>query len=67
MWISVWQNGFADDVLAIDNQRIGPLPWRPFPVDKAECKLDGWKLFARTDGSAFKNQGDYVGYVNTGK
>jgi hypothetical protein len=31
------------------------------------CKNDGWRSLARTDGSTFKNQGDCVSYVQTGK
>ncbi len=37
------------------------------PTSEAQCKLDGWKLLARTDGSPFKNQGDCVQFVNTSK
>jgi hypothetical protein len=32
------------------------------PVDKSECKNDGWKTF----DAAFKNQGDCVSFVETG-
>jgi len=31
------------------------------------CKDGGWSTLARGDGSAFKNQGDCIQYVNTGK
>ena len=31
------------------------------------CKNDGWRSLARTDGSTFKNQGDCVSYVQTGR
>lgn len=37
---------------------IGP------PVDKDECKDNGWQSF---NNPAFKNQGDCIQYVNTGK
>lgn len=37
------------------------------PVSKEQCKDGGWKTFTRADGTAFKNQGDCVSYVNTGK
>lgn len=63
VWITLWQNGFAGDVLAIDNERTGLLP----PVSKDQCKEGGWQLFHRADGTAFKNQGDCIQYVNTGK
>jgi len=32
-----------------------------------ECKNGGWKSVKRADGSSFKNQGDCIQYVNTGK
>src|SRR6476661_5468348 len=32
-----------------------------------ECKKGGWQTMRRADGSTFKNQGDCVSYVNTGK
>ena len=31
------------------------------------CKNDGWQQLTRADGSIFKNQGDCIQYVNTGK
>lgn len=31
------------------------------------CKNNGWQLLSRADGSPFKNQGDCIQYVNTGK
>jgi hypothetical protein len=33
----------------------------------AGCKKDGWQSLSRADGSSFKNQGDCIQYVNTGK
>lgn len=35
--------------------------------NKEACKKDGWQNLSRTDGSGFKNQGDCIQYVNTGK
>jgi hypothetical protein len=35
----------------------------PTPTDKEECKNGGWKNF----GTRFKNQGQCVRFVNTGK
>jgi hypothetical protein len=32
-----------------------------------ECKKGGWQNLSRADGSPFKNQGDCVSYMNTGK
>jgi len=40
---------------------------RPVPTNANQCKNGGWTLAARTNGTLFKNQGDCVSYVNTGK
>ncbi len=63
VWITLWQNGFAGDLLAIDNQRTGLLP----PTSRDQCKDGGWQLALRADGTSFGNQGDCIQYVNTGK
>jgi hypothetical protein len=51
-------------------------PWQTSPggacngevaTNKAQCKNDGWQTRFRADGSPFKNQGDCIQYVNTGK
>jgi hypothetical protein len=34
---------------------------------KDQCKNGGWSNLTRADGSHFKNQGDCIQYVNTGK
>ena len=41
----------------------------PFPVvaDKDLCKDGGWDARFRSFGGIFKNQGDCIQYVNTGK
>jgi len=36
-------------------------------TDKDECKKGGWEDMTRADRSSFKNQGDCIQYVNTGK
>ena len=36
-------------------------------VAKDDCKKGGWADLVRADGSSFKNQGDCIQYVNTGK
>ena len=36
-------------------------------VIKDDCKEGGWQNLSRTDGTPFKNQGDCIQYVNTGK
>ena len=40
---------------------IGP------PTNKDQCKNGGWQLWTRADGTLFKNQGDCIQFVNTGK
>jgi hypothetical protein len=37
------------------------------PASMDDCKDGGWQTLAREDGSTFKNQGDCIQYVNTGK
>jgi hypothetical protein len=37
------------------------------PPNKDACKDGGWQNYTRADGSTFKNQGDCIQYVNTGK
>jgi len=36
-------------------------------TDKDSCRHGNWHLVFRADGSGFKNQGDCIQYVNTGK
>jgi hypothetical protein len=35
--------------------------------DRDDCRDGGWQTTVREDGSGFKNQGDCMRYVNTGK
>jgi probable HAF family extracellular repeat protein len=37
------------------------------PQTKDDCKGGGWRALARPNGTAFKNQGDCISYINTGK
>jgi hypothetical protein len=37
------------------------------PQTANQCKQGGWQSLSRADGSRFKNQGDCIQYVNTGK
>ena len=43
----------------------GPAGAAPAP-GKDRCKDGGWQSVHRSDGSAFRNQGDCVSYVNHG-
>jgi hypothetical protein len=36
-------------------------------TSKDQCKNGGWMNLVRADGTPFKNQGDAIQYVNTGK
>jgi hypothetical protein len=66
VWFTVWQNGFANDVVGIDNQRTGLLPLAVVS-NKDQCKNDGWQTLKTADFTSFKNQGDCIQYANTGK
>ena len=68
---STWQVGAIPFVIADDagfwtvsNVHLGEAA---ATSDKNNCKSGGWKDLERTDGSSFKNQGDCIQYVNTGK
>ncbi|MCO6451160.1 MAG: hypothetical protein J5I90_10280 [Caldilineales bacterium] len=70
---SAWAAGFTGQV---DGLRIeltdGSVATVNFenptePTGKNDCKSGGWQLLTRADGSTFKNQGDCIQYVNTGK
>lgn len=37
------------------------------PTNKEQCKNGGWMTLFRANGSPFKNQGDCIQYVNTGR
>jgi len=54
--------GDACPTLAGDGPDGCPLP-AALPTTGDQCKKDGWKQY----GTTFKNQGDCVSFVNTGK
>ena len=37
------------------------------PLSKEDCRNEGWRTLARQDGTLFKNHGDCVSYVTTGR
>lgn len=39
----------------------------PMAASKESCKNSGWQSLIRADFSVFKNQGDCIQYINTGK
>lgn len=51
-------------VLAIDNVSLLSVN---LAGNASACKNDGWQQLTRANGSIFKNQGDCIQYVNTGK
>lgn len=53
--------GTADSCVTYD--------FEPYEVASSQegCKNGGWKTLKRANGSTFKNQGDCIQYVNTGK
>ena len=52
-------------VLAFDDTRLDVA--RSTPTDSTQCKDGGWMDFVGDDGEPFKNQGDCVSSVNSGK
>jgi hypothetical protein len=38
-----------------------------YPNNKEQCKNGGWQFFLRANNTPFKNQGDCIQYMNTGK
>jgi hypothetical protein len=60
----------SSDVLTIgSNGDCITYDFEPFEVaaTKEQCKNGGYNNVKRADGSSFKNQGDCIQYVNTGK
>jgi hypothetical protein len=61
------------------SERVAYAPWLIAPAPEGDCiggnvptttdqcKKGGWMTSVRADGSTFKNQGDCMQYVNTGK
>jgi hypothetical protein len=55
--------GDGTDAGAFEVQGECPNP----PANENQCKNNGWLTVSRPDGTTFKNQGDCIQYVNTGK
>jgi hypothetical protein len=53
--------GYGGDCVTYD--------FEPYKVatTKDDCKVSNWQSFKRADGTSFKNQGQCIQYVNTGK
>jgi len=75
--VKVKSNGIAIDPNSVNLTGTGieaisdqPEPFnisRPYLTQKDDCKKGGWETLTRDDGSPFKNQGDCIQYMNTGK
>jgi len=39
----------------------------PTPNNITQCKSNGWRMLSRANGTPFKNQGECIEYVNTGR
>jgi hypothetical protein len=52
-------NGFLIDNLSLSTASV--------PASADQCKKNGWQTLTKPDGTLFKNQGDCIQYVNTGK
>jgi hypothetical protein len=65
---SVTPNGFTNPNELVEGGQL-LLMHVPLPVatDKDQCKSGGWSSMFRSNGTGFKNQGDCIQYVNTGK
>lgn len=70
---SAWAAGFTGKLdglrIKLADGSVAKVNFEPFAVatSKDDCKGSGWTALYRADGSTFKNQGDCIQYVNTGK
>lgn len=63
-----WAFADGEQTARVDNTDIaGHVYTYDEPQSKDDCKKNGWRNLSRDDGSRFKNQGDCIQYVNTGK
>ena len=55
--------------ISLTDGSVANVNFEPYPVatDIGSCMKDGWQGLFRSDGSPFKNQGDCIQFVNTGK
>jgi hypothetical protein len=67
-WVGVY-SGAADKLTFGVSGDSTVYDFEPYRVarTKDDCKNGGWQQVRRADGSPFKNQGDCIQYVNTGK
>lgn len=60
-------NGFYDNVVVSTSSGTTIYDFDPQPMNAEQCKKNGWKNLFRANGTGFKNQGDCIQYVNTGR
>lgn len=60
-----WSGQRLPGQFAVDACSCPPAP--PVPQNKDDCKDGGWQTLTRADFTPFKNQGDCIQYVNTGR
>jgi hypothetical protein len=69
-WNAAATNGDGEQTVLVDNVDVDGhvTTFDPnTPSSKDACKNGGWQSLERADFSPFKNQGDCIQYVNTGK
>lgn len=67
-WSDNYQGGVRTGTWTTTSGVATPIVVAPtVPTNKNQCKKGGWQTLARADASTFKNQGDCIQYVNTGK
>lgn len=67
---SAWTGTFYTDALVVGiNGSTTTYDFEPYRVatTRDDCKDSGWQEVRRADGSAFRNQGQCIQYVNTGR
>lgn len=64
-----WATDDNEQTILIDNVQINDDVYNNAqePSSKDACKKGGWQELTRGDDTTFKNQGDCIQYVNTGK
>lgn len=67
-----YPNGYTENIDTFSfgvNGNLVVFDFEPYVVatNKDACKGNGWMGLKRANGSSFKNQGDCIQYVNTGK
>lgn len=67
VWDDNYQGGSRTGTWSSASGHATPILVIVVPTTKDQCKNDGWKSVTRADSGTFKNQGDCIQFVNTGK